>query len=145
MNRLHPDCARGEPPARRGSIAVIAMITILITMSIGLSLVRTALRSRDQSLRSQQHRQARWLVEAGIERAVAQRKQSEDYAGETWRLSADNIGGRHNGEVRIALESAGKNDNNLQLTVVADYPAGSEHRIRSRKVITISPQNTTER
>lgn len=130
---------------RRGAIAVIAMITILITISIGLGLVRTSLQSRDQALRRQDQTQAQWLVEAGIERAVAQLRQSAEYRGETWKLPADKLGGRRDGEVRIELEAAEDNANDYQLTVVADYPAGSEHRIRARKTITIAGQDSPDK
>jgi len=129
--------------SRRGTIAVIAMIAILITISIGLGLVQTALQSRRQALQWQRQKQAQWLAEAGIERAAAQLADSADYRGETWKLTADELGGRFDGEVRIELEPAGDNGgNNYQLTVVADYPAESEQRIRSRKTITIARQNS---
>lgn len=129
---------------RRGAIAVVVMIAILITFSIGLGMVRTALQSREQALRWQKQTQARWLVEAGIERAAARLRNSADYRGETWKLSAEELGGRRNGEVRIELEASGEDDHLHRLTVVADYPAKTEKRIRSRKVIAIAGPALTE-
>ena len=129
--------------SRRGAIAVIAMIAILIAISIGLGMVKTTLLERQETLRWQQQTQAEWLVEAGIERAVAQLETTPGYRGETWTLSADELGGRHEAQIVIELKSTGEADDEYQLTVIADYPADSEQRIRSRKVIEI-PQSSNE-
>lgn len=130
-NRLPPN------QHRAGAIAVIALIAILITISIGMSLVKTTLLERQETFKLQDQKQSEWLVEAGIERAVARLEASADYRGETWTLSAEELGGRDGGEVTIRIEDSAEENGRKQLTVIADYPAGDEQRIRSRKHITI--------
>lgn len=144
MNRQIPMLTCDIRSDRRGAIAVIAMIAILITISIGLGMVKTTLIARQETLRWQHQTQAEWLVEAGIERAVVQFESSPDYRGETWALSAEELGGREEAQIVIDLKPTGEADDEYRLNVIADYPAHGDDRIRSSKVITIKKSNNED-
>jgi hypothetical protein len=113
------------------------LISVLVCMAVAMLLVgswlQTAAIERRQ-LRGQEDRlQADWLAESGLERAAARLAADESYAGETWRIAADELGGRAAGEVVIRVESLADHPRGRLVHVQADFPAGAEHRARRSK------------
>lgn len=118
---------------RRGAIALIAMITLVLVSMIGASLLKSALAQRRQMDRERCRVQAEWLAEAGLERAAAMLRGNADYSGETWKIAAESLGGAEPGEVQIAVTPDAQQPSQRKISVIADYPVNIEHRARVSK------------
>jgi hypothetical protein len=96
---------------------------------LGAMLLAT-LRSARQLHRERDLRQCEFLLRAGEDRALLRlSRDSSDYQGETWKLPAASIVGSDDGQVTIEI-SRPSGDQQPQITVVAEYPSGSEQSIR---------------
>ena len=122
---------------RRGVALIYAMIALLLASVIGAALLRTALTQRQLARREQNRMQSQWLAESGVERAVATLVSDNKYAGETWNIDATELGGRRAGQVVIKVTPVKSKTNHSQITVTADYPAGTQQRSRSGKTIEV--------
>ncbi len=101
--------------------------------AIFFSVVRHAALQR-QALRSQwQQAQAAWLAESAIERAAARLAAQPDYRGETWNVSADELGGPDAGVAVIRVESTAERPGRRTISVEADYPDHPHLRARCRQ------------
>ena len=129
------------PATRQGAVTVIVLITILIISSVGLSMLQTTLQERELTLRLQNLQQSEWLVESGITRAVNQLQSSAEYKGEVWELSKKELGSSHSGRVTIQIAEAPEESTLRTITVIGDYPANPQKRIRSRREIVVSTIN----
>ena len=79
--------------------------------------------------------QAAWLAESAVERAVARLAADADYQGETWRLSADDLGTRQGAVVQIDVETIPEHEQRRRIRAQADYPDHPQHRARHSKQI----------
>jgi type II secretory pathway component PulK len=121
---------------RRGAVAVVVLLAILVIFSLGLTMLQTTLKERERTLQFEERQQSAWLAEAGIERAAYQLRTNPDYAGELWKLSKDELAGKYSGQVEIQIID-NKDNNGKSVTVIADYPNDIEHRIRTRREIVV--------
>ena len=128
--------------SRRGAVVLFALMALLLTSVIGASLLKTALAQRRFALREQTRLQSIWLAESGVERAVAGLSRDPAYTGETWSVSATDIGGNKDAEVKIQVETMDDAPNRRRVTVLADYPQNLPQRNRTRKVITVDLNRT---
>ncbi len=111
---------------------MVLVCLVVITMICG-ALLRVSLAER-KVVRSEEDRlQADWLVQAGLERGAARLKADAGYTGETWKLSADDLGGPDPGLVTIVVETSEEHADQRALNVRAEYPAGSSHAVRQSK------------
>jgi hypothetical protein len=78
------------------------------------------------------------LLAAGVARAAARLADEPEYDGETWQLASEEIIGRGAGVVTIQAALA-ENAESWLVTIVAEYPAGSEISIRRTRSLTIQP------
>jgi Tfp pilus assembly protein PilV len=123
---------------RRGVALIYAMIALLLASVIGAALLKTALARRRQARHEQNRAQSAWFAESGVERAAALLARDANYKGETWGVTAAELGGKLDGQVVIEVAPVSSDPNRRQITVVADFPAGTKHRSRSRKTIEIN-------
>jgi type II secretory pathway component PulK len=72
---------------RRGTLALIALVTLTVVMALGASLLTGALQAHRQLRRERDVRQADLLVRAGFHRAQHQLAKSSEYRGETWEFA----------------------------------------------------------
>jgi len=138
--RFHNDIMTHQ---RRGAVAVVVLLAILIIFSLGLTMLQTTLKERERTIQFEQRQQSAWLAEAGIERAAYQLRNNPDYSGETWKLNQDELTGKYSGQVEIKI-TADADNNQKSVIVVADYPNDPKHRIRTRREINFaggSPSN----
>jgi len=143
MKAVRPDrLLQNSPSTRRGAVVLFAMIALLLTSVIGGSLLKTALAQRRFALREQTRLQSIWLAESGVQRAVARLFRDPDYTGETWNVSASDIGGNKGAEVIIEVETVDDVPNRRRVTVIADYPQNLPQRSRTRTVITVDLDRT---
>jgi len=127
-----------KPPItqRRGVVLVAALVCLLIVMTILGSMLLATLRSARQLHAERDLRQCELLLLAGMDRAVFRLGKEMDYRGETWTLPAAAIALRGDGLVTIEVSRPAANES-PQVTVVAEYPTGSEYSIRRSRTFLI--------
>jgi type II secretory pathway component PulK len=121
--------------SRRGAVMLYALVCLMLLSLIGASLLKLATAQRHQVRREQSRMQAAWLAEAGIERAVALLADDADYAGETWELSADDIGGADAASVQIEVVTTEADSRQRTVAVTAEYPNDADRRARVSKQV----------
>ena len=126
---------KGKEP-RRGLTIVAVLVCLFVVMALGAALLKMALAQRDSNRDFERRLQAEWLVESGLERARARLAQDRSYAGETWPLSAAELGlaeaspatgaaataDRAAGLVTITVDRRADTTDRVRVRVQADYP-----------------------
>jgi hypothetical protein len=102
-------------------------------MTILGSMLLATLRSARQLHAERDLRQCELLLQAGLDRAVFRLAEEMDYRGENWTLPAAAIALRGDGLVTIEVSRPAATDS-PQVTVVAEYPTGSENSIRRSRM-----------
>ena len=120
---------------RRGAVLIMALVCLVLLTVIGGTLLRwiamehKLLRSREQA------NQARWLAEAGIERAAARLTYAEDYAGETWQIVAADLPYGNPAHVRLHVATVDDQPRQRSIEVDVEYPSESALPARVHKQI----------
>jgi type II secretory pathway component PulK len=127
---------RQQKTQRRGVVLVAALVCLLIVMTMLGSMLLATLRSARQLRAERDLRQCELLLLAGVDRAVFRLGKEMDYRGEIWALPAAAIALHGDGLVTIEV-SPHPADESPQVTVIAEYPTGSEHSIRRSRTIQI--------
>jgi hypothetical protein len=87
-------------PSRSGTLVVYALVSMAIVAALLGNSVKSALRIRQWTRQQLQLVQTQVLCDAGVQRAVSNLRNDEDYAGETW-LPDMSEAGWHAAEVAI--------------------------------------------
>ena len=90
---------------RHGAILAAALVCLLIVLLFAGALVQAIVTQRRLARSGEQQPQAMHLADAGLRRAVFHLLRSPDYAGETWRVPAEQLGGAQGAEVLIQVTS----------------------------------------
>jgi len=122
---------------RRGMVLAAALVVFLLCTAMVCTLLQGVINHERQVRDHRQLDQARWLADAGIDRAIAQVRQSDAYRGETWKVSADELGGIADGKVTITVQAVDEHLGELRVTAQADYPDDDVHRVRQSRETTI--------
>jgi type II secretory pathway component PulK len=123
--------------ARRGAFTVVVLVSLLVAGMLVASLLRMAL-LQDRQLGYEQFRlQVTWLVESGLERAVSRSSLEPDYAGETWRLEPEQLGGTAAATIVIRVEKEETNSRQRKFIVAAVYPDEGPHQARLTRETTV--------
>jgi Tfp pilus assembly protein PilV len=122
---------------RRGVIVIVVIVCLMVAAAIVVSVVRQAGMERRTQQTSHRGVQADWLAEAGVERAAARLAANAAYAGETWRISAADLGGDSAAEVRIKAEPVANHPSQRRIRVEADFPIAPELRCRRVKQMVV--------
>jgi type II secretory pathway component PulK len=122
---------------RRGTVMLVTMFLLGFAMLMIAVVLSTYLTSRHELQDEQSCLQAGWLAEAGLERAAARLASQADYSGETWTISAGNLGGNDGGVVRIRVEAVDGKPNRRSVHVEADYPDHPQYRVRETRQATM--------
>jgi hypothetical protein len=77
--------------------------------------------------------QAGWLAESGLERAAQRLAAKSDFAGETWSIPAQLLGGSYAAAVRIRVEAVRDQPKSRLVRVEADYPDRPQDRARESR------------
>lgn len=134
-NRL--SSANRSARERRGVVLAVALVVFLLCMAIVCTLLQGVINHERQVRDHRQLDQAHWLADAGIDRAIAQVRQSDKYRGETWKVSADDLGGISDGKVAITVQAVDEHPGELRILAQADYPDDDVHRVRQSRETTI--------
>jgi hypothetical protein len=140
MRRLHP----GHGGSRRSGMISVAVLVCLLVMTLICGSLLRLVHSQRALVRNQERTlQADWLAESALERAVSRLGSEPAYRGETWTLSAFDLGGQTPAVVIIKVEPLRDpaESNRRQVMVQADFPIDAPQRIRSRRqaIVDISP------
>lgn len=127
----HGRLTRPRSP-RRGGALIIALVLLTVASLLGVVVVRSVIAHARQLQRTPWRLQAEALVEAGLNRAAAQLATSPDYAGETWRIPAADLGDRFAARVDIRRDTAG-------LTVTVHYLDRPTDRVQLTRSIPAAP------
>lgn len=122
---------------RRSATVLICVLACLVVVTgISAAMIKSALTARKAVRQERARAQAMFLLEAGIQRAVARLTRDADYQGESWRLPAEVLGGMDTALVEIAVSEA--SDASSTVAVTAQYPADSPLGVRRSYTFTIS-------
>lgn len=133
----------GRRQPRRGVVLICVLVCLSVVVMLTGTIVNTTLLTQRRLRSEQTLRQAEWLVEAGLERAVFQLAQIGDYQGETWNLDAATIGGAHAAEVTINV-SPDEADDQVTISVVALYPVQTTAAVRRSRTIHVHLSRGTD-
>jgi hypothetical protein len=123
-------------------VLIVILVCFVVAAAMFAMLARQSLAERRAADVRLWAAQANWIAEAAVERAAARLAADAKYAGETWTISAAEMGGKQVAQARIRIEPvAGRPDSRL-LRIEADYPDDPVHRARSTKQITIDLKRT---
>jgi hypothetical protein len=138
-----------KPSARiRRGVSIIPTIAFYaVAMTLMAIWVKGAVREQRQVTRWHERSQTAFLAEAGLHRAVARLNQEGiSYTGEQWHVSKSDIESSYDAIVDIQVTPVTSNDDEgtelVRVITIADYPAGTERRIRVTKE-TVLDLNTT--
>lgn len=115
---------------RRGSVSIWAIACLVFVAALSVTLGKMALSGSRYTLQERRHSQADWLAHSGWNLALTQLKKNADYKGETWSISAADLGGVDGGQVKIEVSSAGESAESKTVKVVAEYPVNSDRKVR---------------
>jgi type II secretory pathway component PulK len=122
---------------RRGVVLAVALVFFLLCTAILCTLLQGVINHERHVRDHRQLDQARWLADAGIDRALAQVRQSGAYHGETWKVSADELGGISDGKVTITVQAVDEHPDEFRVIAQADYPDDDVHRVRQSRETTV--------
>ncbi len=129
---------------RRGTIMIAVMVCLVIATMLLTSMLRTAASQRRALQTRGWEAQARWLAEAGLERAAARLAANGNYSGETWSLKAEQLGSQESATVRIEIQSVSNQPNRRLVRVTADYPDHPHERARQTRQATVQLRTAGE-
>jgi len=144
--------------SRRGMTTIAVLVCLLIITLISGALLKVGLAQRDLSRDRERRLQAEWLAESGADRALARLTLDHTYTGETWPITARELGlpegtaptgstgqaDRSGAIVTIAVEPIAGKANRRRIRVQADYPPDPPRRSRHTKqmLIDLEPSKT---
>lgn len=131
--RCHPLSKDIQNNSRqRGIVLVLAIIVLILSSSISLSMIRTT-SLRQQRFENRQHKiQATLIADSALERVKQQLLADKQYSGEIWQVTTNS----EPGEVSIQLESNGPQTYDVE--IVAAYPLDTPRRTQASIKTTIS-------
>lgn len=123
---------------RAGSVFPIFVISLLLVSATAAVLVRTTLAQRSLVRAEDQRIQADWLAHSAAARAAVKLEADATYSGETWQVSAEQLGQSHAAVVAIAVSAVDENasrpdlasDQHRQIDLTVNYPAEGEQKVR---------------
>lgn len=127
----------------RGAILIMVLVALALLAALGGTLLRWA-SMEHKLLRSQAEAgQARWLAEAGVERAAAQLTDDLKYAGETWDIAAADLPAGA-ARVRIVVKPLAGDADRSSIVVDVEYPLESDvaSRVHKEVVFPIQAEET---
>jgi hypothetical protein len=149
MMRRNPD------RSRHGLTAVAVLVCLLVITILGAALLKLTLVERQKNRDLERRLQAEWLVESGVARGLARLAENPGYAGETWQITASELGLPESSEataglagdragalVTIRVDRDGEKKGRLRLRVQADYPRDGSRpsRLSQERIIDLEPK-----
>jgi len=123
---------------RRATLLVAVLVCLLVSTSLAVLGIQRSLRHRRETQTLLLSRQAEWLLEAGMMRAIQQLRDSDNYQGETWKPQGP-LTQRFEVSVTIRVQADPNNQSQSIITTIAklrpielsDDSAAKESRLGS--------------
>lgn len=127
----------GPRGRHRGAALVIALVAMTIVAAVLVLLARHSVIERRGLQRDSWQVQAAWLAESALDRAAARLAADRGYSGETWNLSADDLGTGRTALVEIDVHKVENDAGRRAVRVRADYSDDPQQRVRLTKQIIV--------
>jgi type II secretory pathway component PulK len=127
---------------RNASILPVALVCLAVASTLMLSALRVGLQARMQLHTAHQVQQTRWLLDAGVRRALASLRKNADYDGETIRLDESLIRER-SATLTIRVVRLADTSDDSNLTEVGAQ--ASTVTVTAKLFHADDPQQTTQR
>jgi len=125
---------------RLGAAMIVVLIGMTVATSIFLSILKLIALERQAVELQARQLQAGWLAESAVQRACARLATETNYRGETWKLSAKELGGRDAATIAIRVEDVAGKPDRRSVHVEADYPDDPHERARvGRELVVRAP------
>jgi type II secretory pathway component PulK len=135
----------------RGMTVVAVLVCLVIITLVSGAVLKVSLAQRELTRSQERRLQAEWLAESGAQRAMARLASDRDYVGETWSLTAQDLGQserpstvttqgepqRAVAQILIAVERVPTVAERRRVRIQADYPLEAARRSRHTKEIMI--------
>jgi type II secretory pathway component PulK len=128
---------------RAGFALIGVMIVLVVASMLVVSWLKTVANQREHMRMAEHHLTAEWLAEASIGRAAAKLREKSDYTGETWTISADELGGQDSASIEIHVAQMAGHPDRRTVEVEAEYPPNSLHSVRTSKRIVVNRGDKT--
>ena len=116
----------------------MVLIGLAVATMIFLSVLKLiAVQRQSVELQTRQI-QAGWLAESAVQRAAARLSAEANYRGETWNISAQDIGGRDGATIAIRVDDVPGKSDRRTVHVEADYPDDPYQRARQSREVIVS-------
>ncbi|WP_372717526.1 hypothetical protein [Novipirellula sp.] len=102
---------------RRGIVLICTLVCLIVVSTLVMTSVASAVRGQRETLRRHQSMQTEWLLDAGINRAIAQIAADDQYEGENWIPAFENSRFAK-ANVEISVTAASGDDDSLNLVLV---------------------------
>ncbi len=131
---------------RDGSVVVVVLVCLMALAMIAAASLQVGLDGRRVRRADEGRLQAEWLMRSGLERAVFRLAEEDSYAGETWEIPADALGGKAPAVVRIDVATDDIDPGRRRVSVQADLSSGTLQRVRrsGRWVVERGPEPSGE-
>ena len=144
MNRVtlgwRSSVQRHSRPRRTGMILAVVLVALLIVMLLGAAIANAFLAQRQLARDNQQRQQAFWLAESALHRAAHRLANEPGYEGETWQVSADDLGGTYAGIAIVRVETISEDKPGRRIIVDATYPSGAlKESVQHRELFVAPP------
>ena len=133
-NHQSIDSANLPVSNRRGSVLMFAVICVGVSTLILAAIVKQSIQNHKQTRVQEQHLQARWLAESGLERGVFQVRKDKSFTGETWRPKINSTPG----QVQIQVTKDQGDSGFRTIRVIAKWPADELQAGRCTRSTTIT-------
>lgn len=117
---------------RRGAVSIWAIACLVMVAALSATLGRLAIAGSQRMIQERRRAQADWLAAAGWSLATSQLARNPAYTGETWDVSAAELGGADRGRVTITVTTPTPDatEKQLQIGILAEFPLESDHRVQ---------------
>lgn len=133
----HDRCRRDACATNRrrtGIALLVVLVALAIVSTIGMLLLRMSLMHHRQAQRETFVAQSRWLAESAFDQTGRRLKADANSEGFTWSIPAKELDGLHAANVVVEIRPVKDAPQRREVTVVADFPASSPQRLRTRRV-----------
>lgn len=116
-----------QPRSRRAGYALILSMLSLALFGMAAAMLVKSLDWQRSIVRADAIRlQVDWLAQSALQRAAAKLSGQPDYAGETWSLTADDLGGNSTAKIVITATKATEPTSRRQLQIHLEYQEAGE-------------------
>ena len=103
-------------------LTMSVLVALTVVMALAVAWTKSVIIER-RIVRAQAERvQAEYLALSGLARGTAQARAKPDYAGETWQIDGDSLGGKRGASVVIRVDSIADEPMARNVKVEARFP-----------------------